>query len=167
MEASGLFGTAFSFLDGHHLDLDDEFAFSVHETREAWEEQQREYAEWSRRMDEERSPKAAPPAADDFPSVWSGVAPDDPLPGDAGGVLGLAFRLSELVADLKFRDAQPGPVSALNERFRAFRDAAPDDRSAAAAALREAVESLSSDHPDLRGKLSDFQSRLDEALRSA
>ena len=38
MMADGMFGTAFVGIDGHHLELDDEFAFSLHESREAWEE---------------------------------------------------------------------------------------------------------------------------------
>lgn len=31
MMQSGMFGVSFTSLDGHHLDLDDEFAFSTHE----------------------------------------------------------------------------------------------------------------------------------------
>lgn len=39
MMADGMFGIRFTSIDGHHLELDDEFAFSMHENREA---QQRE-----------------------------------------------------------------------------------------------------------------------------
>ena len=35
MMADGMFGVGFNSIDGHHLELDDEFAFSMHETREA------------------------------------------------------------------------------------------------------------------------------------
>ncbi len=34
----GMFGVGFTSIDGHHLELDDEFAFSKCETREEWEE---------------------------------------------------------------------------------------------------------------------------------
>jgi len=45
MMADGMFGVMFNSIDGHHLELDNEFAFSMHATREAWEEEQREFAE--------------------------------------------------------------------------------------------------------------------------
>lgn len=40
MMANGSFGPSFASLDGHHLELDEEFAFSMFETREQWEEEQ-------------------------------------------------------------------------------------------------------------------------------
>lgn len=40
MMASGRFGPCFEFFDGHHLELDGEFAFSMYEDRAEWEEEQ-------------------------------------------------------------------------------------------------------------------------------
>ena len=45
------FGPTFSNFDGHHLELDEEFAFSLCATREEWERQQSEFAEISARID--------------------------------------------------------------------------------------------------------------------
>ncbi len=42
-EQSDVFGPAFSMFDGHHLELDDEFAFSLCETLEEWKDQQAEF----------------------------------------------------------------------------------------------------------------------------
>jgi hypothetical protein len=39
MMADGSFGPSFCSLDGHQLELDEEFAFSLFETREQWEEE--------------------------------------------------------------------------------------------------------------------------------
>jgi hypothetical protein len=38
MMAEGVFGTQFNHLDGHMLDLDDDFVFSMYETEKEWEE---------------------------------------------------------------------------------------------------------------------------------
>lgn len=40
MMASGKFGPGFESLDGHHLELDEDFAFSMFETMEEWQEEQ-------------------------------------------------------------------------------------------------------------------------------
>ncbi|MEZ6136416.1 MAG: hypothetical protein R3C53_16090 [Pirellulaceae bacterium] len=49
--ADGMLGIAFDTIDGYHLELDDEFAFSMQETREAWTAQQLEYAEFNAALD--------------------------------------------------------------------------------------------------------------------
>ncbi|MCR9293139.1 MAG: hypothetical protein NXI32_10500 [bacterium] len=43
----GLLGTAFELLDGYHLELDDEFAFSLCEHKSDWQKQQAEFADWT------------------------------------------------------------------------------------------------------------------------
>ena len=171
MAASGMFGTSFAFYDGHHLDLDDEFAFSVHERREDWEEQQREFAEAARRWDEEKAAREAAGDAsvdggeDPFASAWDGYVSDAPLPGDEDGTIALAFRLAELVGDLKRDGTNADAIDGLNDAFRGYRDATFENRDAAAAELCRVVESLADGHADLRPKLSDFQSRVHEAVR--
>lgn len=40
MMASGMFGACFNFIDGHHLELDEEFAFSLCQTHDEWQEEQ-------------------------------------------------------------------------------------------------------------------------------
>ena len=51
MMSDGAFGGGFTAIDGHLLELDDEFAFSTKETREEWEEQQREFARFAAEME--------------------------------------------------------------------------------------------------------------------
>jgi hypothetical protein len=60
--AADSFSPMFSHLDG--CNFDEGFAFSMFRTREEWEEQEREYAEMSRRMDERRA-NEAPPQTDE------------------------------------------------------------------------------------------------------
>ncbi|MCA9139097.1 MAG: hypothetical protein KDB00_20130, partial [Planctomycetales bacterium] len=45
MMAEGLFGPSFSELSGYHLDLDGDFAFSIHETEDDWKAMQYEFDE--------------------------------------------------------------------------------------------------------------------------
>ena len=42
MMASDMLGPSIAHFDAHALEVDDEFAFSTHATRETWEAQQRE-----------------------------------------------------------------------------------------------------------------------------
>src|SRR2546429_399010 len=50
-EMEGEFGPAFQWFDGHHLELEDEFAFSLCETREAWDREQEDYRRFADEMD--------------------------------------------------------------------------------------------------------------------
>jgi len=49
-EADGDFGPAFMFFDGHHLEMEDEFAFSLTESQEEWEAEQLDYQAFSDEM---------------------------------------------------------------------------------------------------------------------
>lgn len=55
MMASGMFGAGFTSLDGHHLELDDEFAFPTHECIEDWQREQDEYRAFSEEMDRKQA----------------------------------------------------------------------------------------------------------------
>lgn len=166
MMADGMFGVGFTSIDGHHLELDEEFAFSMHETREAWEEQQREYAEFSAEMDRKRAEREANGDTDDpFASAWSGIGDDGPIPGDSGGFLKLAFMVAEIVSDLERVDAHHDDVRSLNESFAAYRRSEDDQRIHAASDLKNNLQSLADRYPDLVSKSADLQSRIDEAER--
>jgi hypothetical protein len=75
--------------------------------------------------------------------------------------------LAELISDLKTRQARQQKVDALNIAFDAVRRAAYDQplRQAAVAAMKDELELLAGDIPDLTGKIADLQSRLDEWTR--
>lgn len=59
MTADPEFGPTFWHLDGSHMDLEDNWVFSFHPTRESWEAERREWEEMSRKYDEERAQREA------------------------------------------------------------------------------------------------------------
>ena len=71
-EAEGEFGPSFLWFDGHHLELEDEFAFSLCETREEWDREQEEHRNFAEKMDQKYREEAAAGDAADPPagSVW-------------------------------------------------------------------------------------------------
>jgi hypothetical protein len=169
MMGEGGFGVAFTGLDGHHLELDDEFAFSLCETREEWEEQQREYEEMSARIERERkeSEAAADAESDELGPTWSGRMSEEPIPGDTDGLLGLAFMLAEIVSILESRDAPREDIHAINERFAEFRNCDPDELAETGRRLGDQLESLTDAYPDITSRVADFCSRIDERILSA
>lgn len=168
MMADGAFGVGFTSIDGHHLELDAEFAFSLCETKAEWEEHQREYEEFSAEMDRKRAEGEeieSAAEADEFASVWNGMVSDEPIPGDGGGNLKLAFLLAEIISVLESLHVPHDDIAKLNRRFRQFREAGVDSREAAATRLKLFLEELASKHPDLVSRAADFQGRVDESLR--
>ena len=168
MMAEGMLGVAFAGLDGHHLELDDEFAFSMHETREAWEQQQREFAEMSAAIERERAEREAAGKAepDEFASVWSGHLSDEPLPGDRGGHLKLAFLLAEIVSVLESLNAPRAEIRQLNADFTDFRTSGAAELAEAGRRLGDHLDALAERFPDLVSRAADFRSRIDEHVRS-
>ncbi len=168
MMAEGIFGPGFVHLDGHQLDLDDEFAFSMHETREAWEKQQREFAEMSAAIERERAEREASGETepDEFASVWSGQMSDGPLPGDPRGHMKLAFLLAEIVGVLQSAGAPKEDVEQLNDRFADFRCCDQADAPTYGKRLGECLEEAARRYPELVSRVADLQSRIDEQIRS-
>lgn len=168
MMADGTFGPAFAIIDGHHLELDDEFAFSLHETPEEWEEQQREFAELSAYMDRKQTERQArvDTEPDPFGSAWSGSIADDHLPGDPKGHLKLAFMLAEVVGILQTAGASREDLQQLNERFSAFRRCDRAELPICGKQLQEQLEAIARRYPQLVSRLADLQSRIDEQVRS-
>jgi hypothetical protein len=174
MTADGMFGIAFTGIDGHHLELDDEFAFSMKETREEWEEQQREYADYSAEMDLKRAEREAAGETDDhFASAWSGINDDDPIPGDSpfsgkqGGQLKMAFMVAEIVSELESCGASRDEIKALNSCFANYRRCSDVERPQRAMEFKANLQSLDDRYPQLVSKSADLQSRIDEAGRGS
>jgi len=163
-EASGEFGPMFLGFDGHHLELEDEFAFSLAETREEWEQEQEDHRRFSEEMDRKSAERKA--AGEDDASIrknsyvnWDGLPPEL-----ARGALG--FHLAELVTNLKESGADEQTRDALNAAFVAFSAATdPVNLASAAEQLRERLEMIAQEYPELVSKSADLQSRLDEVLR--
>jgi hypothetical protein len=174
-EADGAFGSGPTFrcFDGHHLELEDEFAFSLCVTREEWEKEQEDYRQFSEKFDREERERAArgedaagPLGGSAWKTSfvdWDGMAQSDSSP--LGPLLALGFPLAELTSDLKERLDGVAGLKALNEAYAALRasqDAAA--RDSAAEEFRERLEAARQ-FPKLTAKCADLQSRVDEVLR--
>jgi hypothetical protein len=178
MMAEGMFGIGFTSIDGHHLELDEEFAFSTKETFEEWEEQRIEYAEFSAKMDREWAEREATGEADDtFASVWSGIrdedtssadtlsAGDSPFAGRQGGHLKMAFMIAEIVSELEIHSASRDEIQSLNECFGNYRRCDDEERQQCASKLKSNLQSLAEHYPFLVSRSADLQSRIDETER--
>ena len=168
MMADGMFGVGFTSIDGHHLELDDEFAFSKCETLEEWEEQQMDYAGFSESVEcgiTEREADEASEQENPFASAWSGIS-DGPIPGDHRGFVKMAFMIGEMVSELQSLDASHDEIKALNEAFADYRRANDGLSHQHASKLKQVLQSLGDLHPELISKAADLQSRIDEASRA-
>jgi hypothetical protein len=111
----GTLPPAFSGFDGHHLELEDEFAFSLCETLDEWEEEQRLWSERLSNSDAALSRKNETGAtASDSDSVWQGFVNNDEI---GLSIIGLGFRLAELISDLKRQKDSRDSIKALNDAF--------------------------------------------------
>ncbi len=164
MMAMGSFGVVFDCIDGHHLELDNEFAFSMHETRDAWEEQQRDFAEFNLKMDCELAELATAHSDDPFASPWSGIHVAGSIPGDCGDYLKLAFMVAEIVSDLQRLNAEHADIRVLNSSFAEYWGSGGS--SQCALKLKETLELLANRYRDLVPKSADLQSRIEEAMRA-
>jgi hypothetical protein len=169
MMASGSFGPSICHFDGHSLDLDDDFAFSIHATREAWDAQQKDYEEMNARIEADRKRREllGEDAEDPLDSPWkSTFIGEKGIPGDRFGHLGMAFLVAEIVGWLKTENAEQSDVDLLNTSFRDYRAASqPDERATFAGSFKHVLEQLAAKHPDLVSRAADLQSRIDERLR--
>lgn len=170
MMHSGMFGVGFTSLDGHHLDLDDEFAFSTHASREDWEREQREFKERSAEFNRKWAEREAKIAAgemveDEFASAWSNPMTVGTIPGDPLGHLKLSFRLAEIIGDLECMSAPNEIIKDLNVSFREYRECDPEQREVAKQSLCQHLETTGERYPDLLPKVVDFQAQVDELER--
>jgi hypothetical protein len=172
--AEGEFGPSFMWFDGHHLELEDEFAFSLCRTREEWDRQQEEDRKFSEEMDRKRRERAAAgeDAADPLAGSvwqtsfvdWDAVAGPDAPPG--GALLALGCPLAELTVSLRDRPDGKDLMRSLNAAYGGLRASADDAAmESAAQEFRELLEAAAAKFPDLTARCADLQSRLDEVLR--
>jgi hypothetical protein len=173
LEAEGGLGAGPTFcgFDGHQLDLDDEFAFSLCVTREEWEKQQEDYRRFNEEMEAERREREAA-GEDPYAGVWKTSYVNEEALREAGlsspwPVMGFAMRVAELIGDLKAADGSRELIESLNMAFDAY-CAADGDHSlsaVAAAQLAETLEQIAAAHPPLTPKAADLQSQLAERQR--
>jgi hypothetical protein len=165
--ADGRFGTSFSGIDGYHLELDEEFAFSTYETREEWEMEYQDFTDGSDQDEDEVTEESEENAVErsPFASAWSGAVSDGPIPGDPDGHLKLAFLLAEVVGVLQSTGGSRDDVERLNSHFRKYRQAAPGELPGSAHSLANCLNDLGEHYPVLVSRVADLQSRIDEHLR--
>jgi hypothetical protein len=172
--AAGEFGPSFMWFDGHHLELEDEFAFSLCATREEWEREQEEYRRYSEEMDRKERERAASRGETGDPAAgsawqtsfvdWDAVAGPDASPQQA--LLALGFPLAELSGCLQELSDGGDLLRALNRAYgalRASQDAVAMD--SATQEVREVLEEIGRTFPSLVPRCADLQSRLDEVFR--
>jgi hypothetical protein len=171
MEADGGNGPTFWLFDGHHLELDDEFAFSLCATRDEWETERGEYNASDEVME------AAPPNESEdgdsaFASVWTKSFVNQEVIQQAGNssqlaLMGLAMRVAELIDDLKAAGNSRGLINTLNDAFDRYRAADGDAPLAAAAIARleDSLEQIAAALPRLTPKVADLQSQFGERQR--
>ena len=132
---------------------------------------------------------------EEFASAWSGGVSDDPIPGDAGGNLKLAFLMAEIVSEMKSAEgsepetsnelrptesistnstpndpaskqlASSELVKQLNVDFSMFRNSSYEDLAENTNSLTDALEQVATVHPNLVARIADFQSRIIEHAR--
>jgi hypothetical protein len=148
-----------------HLDgcnMDDDFAFSFHRTRQEWEAEQREWEEFDRAFNARRE------AEQRGKRLWASsyVNPDFMNRSPAAAVRGVAFNLAELVQDSKDAGASRDVIDDLNRRFGNLRDVVSGADLAlagpAAERLCESLASLAAGHPPLAQKCADLERRVGE-----
>lgn len=172
-EAEGHFGPTFAWFDGHYVELEDEFAFSLTESREEWELEHGSFRQQSEETAQETAEPDDAACEDDaaFNSVWkSSYVNDDwvdaPEASWALAAMAVGFHLAELVGDVKGRPGGRPHVEALNGAYKSFRTAPSLTLvGSAAGRLRTQLEAVGKAYPDLVSKSADLQSRMDEALR--
>jgi hypothetical protein len=165
MMAEGAFGPSFSRIDGHHLELDEDFAFSMAETLEDWELEHREYDDSSESDDEEDSPFQDPQNDEELVSVWGPMRSDLPIPGDVQGHLKMAFMVADIVSVLQSYSNRILEIQSLNLAFSEYRKADGRRLKKATKKFKRLLETLANRYPELVSKSADLQSRIDESAR--
>jgi hypothetical protein len=171
-------GPTFWSLDG--CNMDNEFAFSFHRTREEFDAEQREYEEFNKRFNERRAEQnrlgVTSPGGGwmDPDYAWENSfspdqAPDMPI---ALRLFTIGSKLCDLIVDLKHPTEDREHIDKLNRDFANLRETAQStDRSFGEAVIEpvvdrfcETLESAAALHPKLEGQCSELQSRLRQFL---
>jgi hypothetical protein len=168
MMADGTFGPTFVGVDGHHLELDDEFAFSLCETREEWEAQQGEYEELSTKLDAEQAERDTKGETDDeFASPWQNAHVNwESMQQGPIANMAISFLLADMITALQENNSPQSDTHQLNDTFRAYRAASPDELEAATVVFQTALEDVARRNEFLIARSADLQSKLDERNRA-
>ena len=178
-------GPVFWSLDG--CNMDEDFAFDIdHHTREEWEAEQREYEEFSRKLDAqdqgriEQDNSAGSGDKPPIDRIWASrfsVAEDITVPRSIR-LIEIAGHLGELISDLRgesnsINKHDQHEIDQLNREFGNLREVLQTDHSAAVEALAgpvidrftETLAEVSERHPQLVAKCESVASLVKDLLR--
>ena len=172
-------GPMFWHLDG--CNMDDEFPFALfHTTREEWEKEQQEWAEFDAKCERERRAREAAGQDEDLPWPDEDVGESPPIwqrsfgnsrSGDSPEVIlfGLGAHLAELVVDLRTSDGSQNWIDSLNRDYGNLREAAADPSSSlvgpVVATFSEHLTDVAGFRPDLNAKCSDLERQINDFAR--
>ena len=174
MMADGLSGPVFWHLDGCNMDSD--FAFSFHATREEWETEQREYEEFSRQCDSRRAERER--LGVEYPGngyadpddVWKrsfAAKESDGLPLELR-LFGIGSNLAELIVDLKQPPEERPLIDKISRDFGNLREIVHSDDVSRGLAMAgpvvdrfcDTLADVAAARDDLRPKCEDLCQRL-------
>lgn len=165
MMANNEFGPTFVMYDGHHLELDDEFAFSLCESRSDWEKQQGEFDEMKKQIESEvvvNDDKRV----DEVDSVWkTSYVNWDETDGTAMETMAVGFLLAEIVGAMQEKGVPRSEIQSVNTAFLKYRSKVPRNPRKAAKEFKKTLQLVALRHNDLVSRSADLQSKLDELNR--
>jgi hypothetical protein len=167
--SGGGFGPSFVMFDGHHLDLDDDFAFSLCDDFEDWKDQQADFRGFSDSLDsdvnEPTAMLASSTSLDGFESVWKNSYVNwEMMRGTPMEQMALSFLLADMVGTLQDAD-QSSDIKKLNDAFAVYRTQFIADKARATFRFKSVLDELAERHVSLVTRTADFQSKLDELCR--
>ncbi len=188
-----MFGPSFVLVDGYHLELEDEFAFSICEDYDEWQSTRDEWicvedssedddVTMSSESDDDEDTKVE--ESNEWSSVWNSAVSFPQPNGPTASLLALSSRLTELISNLLSLDTTESQESIreLNDCFDALNGAVRqwllqavaeqiDESSGMAVemaidSLTEAVERVSLRYPAYVSHCADLQSLIHQWHRS-
>jgi hypothetical protein len=176
--ATGEYGPSFVMFDGHHLELDGDFAFSLCDDYEEWKWQNHHHAEMAEEFAANRNPKqdliasTAPRLekgdsdADEFQSAWQNSYVNwDSIRGTPMEQMALSFLLADMVTTLQMADKKSPDIKRLNVSFADYRTVFVHDRAKATQQFKATLDEIAERNPELVTRTADLQSKLDELCR--
>lgn len=185
--SSGALGPGLIIYDGHQLELDDDFAFSIYSTQEEWNEEsgylsdsfpeEDDLSEDSDAMEDDGSEgdgfsKVSSPDYED--RIWSTNTPEEAnLSGSTGRALGLSFLFAEFMTEVETASRSNSNTQATLEKMMwelaslrvALESQSLPKAKASVATIKRMLEGLAGEFPRLVPRVSDLSSRLDEEVR--
>lgn len=155
---------AFWCLDGSHMD--DEFAFSFHETREEWDEEKREWEEFNRKFAEEQKLREEGKTT----PLWTrSCSQQDPNAPVGLALFGIGAHLAELTQDIKDAGGNQEFIDSLNRDFGNLREAFSQPEAPLAEPVTdrfcESLQALADAQPKLWAKCNDLERQIRELTR--